>query len=109
VVAGGKQPYAIARQDGQPIALAGLWESFRWSDATVTCSFTPNTKMAVRHDRMPVILEQRDWPLWLGETNGDHAPLMRPAGDGLLHVWPVDRLVGSPRNNGPELLTAIVA
>jgi putative SOS response-associated peptidase YedK len=30
VVEGGKQPYAIARQDGQSIAFAGLWESFRW-------------------------------------------------------------------------------
>jgi putative SOS response-associated peptidase YedK len=29
-VEGGKQPYAIARQDGQPMAFAGLWESFRW-------------------------------------------------------------------------------
>jgi hypothetical protein len=27
----------------------------------------------------------------------------------LLRVWPVDRRVGSPRNNGPELLEAIAA
>jgi len=27
VVEGGKQPYAIARQDGQPIAFAGLWRA----------------------------------------------------------------------------------
>jgi putative SOS response-associated peptidase YedK len=26
LVEGGKQPYAIARQDGQPMAFAGLWE-----------------------------------------------------------------------------------
>ena len=26
---------------------------------------------------------------------------------GLLRTWPVDRRVGSPRNNGPELLEAI--
>ena len=50
VVEGGKQPYAIARQDGQPMAFAGLWESFRWADDTVTRSFTimtttPNVKM----------------------------------------------------------------
>jgi putative SOS response-associated peptidase YedK len=40
VVEGGKQPYAIGRQDGQPMAFAGLWESFRWPDQTVTRSFT---------------------------------------------------------------------
>src|SRR5215472_17609267 len=114
VVEDGKQPYAIARQDGQPPAFAGLWERFRWPDATVTRSFTiltttPNAEMAELHDRMPVILEQRDWLLWLGEVAGDHAAPMRPAADGLLRVWPVDRRVGSPRNNGPELLTAIAA
>jgi putative SOS response-associated peptidase YedK len=113
VVVGGKQPYAIARQDSQPMAFAGLWESFLWPDETVTRSFTimtttPNTEMAELHDRMPVILEQADWPVWLGELDGDHAALLRPAPDGLLRVWPVDRRVGSPRNNGPELLASIV-
>jgi putative SOS response-associated peptidase YedK len=58
----------------------------------------PNAKMAELHDRMPVILEQQDWPIWLGEVEGDHA-----AG------WPLDRRVGSPRNNGPELLESIAA
>jgi len=47
----------------------------------------PNAEMEELHDCMPVILEQRDWPLWLGEAEGDHAALMRPAGDGLLLVW----------------------
>ena len=114
VVEGGKQPYAIARQDGQPMAFAGLWESFRWSDETVIRTFTiktttPNAEMSELHDRMPVILDQQDWPTWLGEAEGDCAALLRPAPDGLLRLWPIDRRVGSPRNNGPELLEAIVA
>jgi putative SOS response-associated peptidase YedK len=29
VIAGDKQSYATARVDGQPMAFAGLWESFR--------------------------------------------------------------------------------
>jgi putative SOS response-associated peptidase YedK len=114
VVEGGKQPYAIARQDEQPMAFAGLWESFRWPDETVTRSFTimtttPNAEMSELHDRMPVILDQQDWPMWLGEAEGDGVALLRPAPDGLLRVWPVDRRVGSPRNNGPELLGTIAA
>jgi putative SOS response-associated peptidase YedK len=64
-IEGGKQPYAIAREDGQPMAFAGLWESFRWPDETVTRSFTiltttPNADMAAVHDHVPVILEQQD-------------------------------------------------
>jgi putative SOS response-associated peptidase YedK len=114
VVEGGKQPYASARQDEQPMAFAGLWESFRWPDETVTRSFTimtttPNAEMSELHDRMPVILDQQDWPTWLGEAEGDGVALLRPAPDGLLRVWPVDRRVGSPRNNGPELLGTIAA
>jgi len=34
-------------------------------------------------------------------------PLLRSAPDGLLHMWPVARRVGSPRNNEPELLEPI--
>jgi putative SOS response-associated peptidase YedK len=45
----------------------------------------------------------------LGEAEGDHAALLRSAPDGLLRVWPVDRRVGSPRNNGPEILEIIAA
>jgi putative SOS response-associated peptidase YedK len=91
VIEGGKQPYAIAREDSQPMAFAGLRESFRWPDETATRSFTiltttPNTEMAALHDRMPVILEQQDWPVWLGEAEGDHAVLLRPAAGGLLRV-----------------------
>jgi putative SOS response-associated peptidase YedK len=58
---------------------------------------------------MPVILEPRDWPVWLGEAEGEYAALLRSAPDGLLRVWPVDRRVGSPRNNGPELLERVAA
>jgi putative SOS response-associated peptidase YedK len=62
VVEGGKQPYAIARQDGQPMAFAGLWESFRWPDETVLRTFTimtttPNAEMSELHDRM----RRRSW------------------------------------------------
>ena len=70
---GGKQPYAIARQeDGQPMAFAGLSEGFNWPDGTVTRTYTivttkPNVEMDGLHDRMPLILEPSDWPTWLGE------------------------------------------
>jgi hypothetical protein len=58
----------------------------------------------------PVILDQEeDWPSWLGEAEGDCATLLRPAPTDYRRVWPVDRRVGSPRNNGPELLETIAA
>jgi putative SOS response-associated peptidase YedK len=109
VVEGGKQPYAIARHDGQPMAFAGLCEGFRWPDGNVTRSFTIITTNAGRdvvelHERMPVILEPADWAAWLGEAEGDPASLLHPSPTGTLRVWLVDRRVNSPQNNGPELL-----
>ena len=59
------------------------------------------------HDRMPVILEPSDWPAWLGEVDGDPATLLKPAGDDVMKVWPVSKMVSSPRNNGAELLQAV--
>jgi putative SOS response-associated peptidase YedK len=108
----GKQPYAIARVDGQPMAMAGLWEGWRAQDGETWRTFailttTANAKMQSLHDRMPVVLEPADWAVWLGEDAGDPIALMRPAGDDVLHLWPVSRAVNSVRNNSPDLLDRI--
>lgn len=62
-----KQPFAIAMKDGQPYALAGLWE--KWKDRKTggeLLTFTvitadPNTVVQPLHDRMPVIIPERDY------------------------------------------------
>lgn len=109
--AGPKEPYAVARRDGQPMAFAGLWEGWRAPDGEVLRTFTivtteANAVLAPIHARMPVVLEPADWPAWLGETSGDPAPLMRPAGEDVLRAWPVSTRVNNVRNDGPELLEA---
>lgn len=109
---GGKQPYAIARQDGAPLAFAGLWDGWRGLDGTVLRTFaiitTPaNAIMATLHDRMPAILEPEDWPAWLGEVEGDPVALLRPAADTVLRLWPISRAVNNVRNNGASLLDPI--
>jgi putative SOS response-associated peptidase YedK len=108
---GEKQPYAVARADGQPMAFAGLWEGWRGADGTVLRTFTivttnANTLLRPIHERMPVILEQQDWTTWLGETDGDAAALLRPSG-AELRVWRVATAVNSVRNDSAALLEAI--
>ena len=71
---GGKvrQPYAIVRADGRPIALAGLWAGWRDPDDRRGASArsrssppAPNDVMAAIHDRMPVIIPEAAWDRWL--------------------------------------------
>jgi putative SOS response-associated peptidase YedK len=103
-----KQAHAAARADGQPMALAGIWEGWRDADGKVMRSFailttTACPTLAYLHKRMAVVLEPRDWPLWLGETEGGVGALMRPS-DAAFRVWKVGPRVGNVRNNDASLL-----
>jgi putative SOS response-associated peptidase YedK len=60
--------------------------------ATITTD--ANELLAPIQDRMPVIIENGDWPVWLGEAEGDPVALLRPEG-------------GQRRNDGPELIQPI--
>lgn len=69
-----KQPWYITLQDGDPMGLAGLWESWRSpsGDALETfCILTTaaNSLMATIHDRMPVILPQTEYGIWLSRND----------------------------------------
>ena len=109
-----KQPFAIARADGRPLAFAGVWEGFRRPDGEITRTFAilttaANADIAALHERSPVVLEQADWPPWLGEADGDPAALLHGPPNGTLRFWPVGRAVNAPRNNGPELIEPLAA
>jgi putative SOS response-associated peptidase YedK len=107
-----KQPYAVARADGQPLCLAGLWDGWKNPDGQWQHSFTimttaANEAMAPIHDRMPVILDMKDVPLWLGEVEGDHAGLLKPYPASWLKMWKVSAAVGSVKNNDESLLEPV--
>ena len=107
-VDGVKQPWAIARADGAPLTFAGLWEGWRGTAGDVVRSFTiltttANVALSPLHERMPVVLEQADWPLWLGEVAGDTATLLRPSRADFT-TWRVSSAVNSVRNDGATLL-----
>jgi putative SOS response-associated peptidase YedK len=111
-----KQPYAIALKSGEPYALAGLWETWKPQEGPALETFTilttdPNELMQTIHNRMPVILDQRDYERWLdpdGRNSGDLArppiDLLRPYPAEKMQAWPVSQRVGNVRNNDPELL-----
>ena len=105
----GKTPFAVARLDGEPVAFGGVWETWKSPDSGLLQTFATITTIANRQlagiqDRMPVIIERHDWPLWLGEIDGDPASLLRPAPEGVLRLWQVRKAVGNVKNDGAELI-----
>ena len=40
-----------------------------------------------------MILERADWPVWLGEVEGDVPALLRPLPEGVLRMWPIDKKI----------------
>lgn len=109
-----KQPFHIHRQDGRPLAFAGLWSAWRkGDDALVSCTIlttAANEDVRALHDRMPVILESDAFEAWLDPFEHDAkavAGLLGPAPEGLLEAYPVAKAVGNARLDGPELVQRV--
>ena len=67
-----RQSFAIGMHDDGLMVMAGLWDEWtspmgeRIRSCTVITT-TSNGVIGEVHDRMPVILDEADWPKWLGE------------------------------------------
>ena len=107
---GAKQPYLIRLKD-RVFALAGLWEAWLGADGseietTAVLTTQPNRDMAPIHDRMPVILDPRDFERWLDCRPGTAEgvlDLLRPIEDGRLAITAVNPKLNDPRVEGPDL------
>ncbi|XVX21317.1 SOS response-associated peptidase [Actinomycetota bacterium] len=117
-----KQPFFTRRADGEPVAMAGLYEFWRDKeiadpqdpDAWLT-TFTIITTAAEPgldriHDRQPLILDREDWARWLdpGMTDPDEvAGLLAFSRPGRFEAYPISTAVNATRNNGPQLIEPI--
>ncbi len=108
---GPKQPYFIHPGGDGLIAFAGLWETWHGADGseidTATIVTTDaNGPLRPIHERMPVILDPRDFQTWLSpETTASEAEaLLRPAPDHLFALTPVSTRVNAVANDDPGLL-----
>lgn len=112
-----KHPYAIRMRDGQPFAIAGLWETWRpksadRNDAEIE-SFTiltiePNELVKDLHNRMPAILDPADYARWLDPLCNDVPTLMRvlrPPPSEQMVAYPVNPRMNRPEHEGPDCLT----
>ncbi|MDA1129101.1 MAG: SOS response-associated peptidase [Chloroflexi bacterium] len=105
-------PTYIYSRNGDPLAFAGLWETWKSPDGEVIQSCTiitteANSSIQPLHNRMPVILSDETQLLWLDPLTEDPKilqPLLVPAPSELLTFHQVSEAVNSVKNQGPECI-----
>jgi len=93
-----KMPYRIMRKDHKVFAMAGLWETYIHPngseiDTATIVTTDANGTVSVLHNRMPVILDEKDFATWLdAELNAPEkiVHLMVPASDELFMIEAFD-------------------
>ncbi len=105
----GKRPFYFHMRDGEPFAVAGLWETWEGDGGALeTCTLlttSANELLAGYHDRMPVIIRPEDYDLWLDAgVRGTELllPLLRPYPREGMHAYAVSPVVNSPSHDGPR-------
>jgi len=111
-----KQPYYIHRRDDKPFAFAGLWEAWSKGEEPVeSCTILTteaNDLMRPLHDRMPVILDVKDFDCWLDPAVQEPKklePLLAPYSGDDLTAYPISTCVNSPRNQRPQCIEPLAA
>jgi putative SOS response-associated peptidase YedK len=108
-----KQPFLIHTPADEPLAFAGLWAPWKdettgsWLLSASVVTTAANVTVSELHNRMPVILGQQAWRLWMEPDLRDEGlllSLLQPAPDELLELVQVSSLVNNANNEGPALL-----
>jgi putative SOS response-associated peptidase YedK len=103
----GKQPHYFTARDGSPaLTIAGLWDEWtnkETGEVLKSCTMIitePNNFVAKAHDRMPVLLTEKEFEAWLSGEAG--AELLKPAHDDFLQMSPVSKRINSSRTSDED-------
>ncbi len=108
-------PLRYILQDKQPFAFAGIWESWKKPDGSDLETYSiittsPNELAAKVHDRMPVILDEKDYAQWMDPSNENVdglKKLLTPYPAKEMDAYEVSRLVNSPKNDVADCLKPV--
>lgn len=109
-----EQPYFVSQKSGEPMAMAGLWESWKAADGSVlrtACVVTTsaNELIAPINDRMPVIIAPENWCDWLEGSQEKASDLIAPFPPAALQAWPVRRRLSWSGEKEKELIEPLPA
>ncbi len=105
----GKQPYFIYRADGQPVLMAGLYETNQHANISTFTILTMEAGGDLRklHDREPLVLSAEAGRQWVRQDLSpadvtDIAKTLLQSGSFAWHT--VSTRVNNPRNDMPDLI-----
>jgi putative SOS response-associated peptidase YedK len=105
------QPWFVRLKSGQPMAFAGLWESWMGpngeeQETAAIVTTQASASIAHIHDRMPVIVPPEAFDFWLDpNVDGETASaVIAPAPDAAIEAYEVSSAVNRTANDSPELL-----
>src|SRR3990172_2064564 len=110
-----KVPYRFVLKNRQPFAFAGLWDVWKTPEGDTLLSFTiittrANELMERIHDRMPVILNEKDEAKWLDPEFKDTdklSSLLQPYPSEQMVAYKVSTIVNSPKNDTPSCIEPV--
>jgi putative SOS response-associated peptidase YedK len=110
--AGRKRPFCVRPKERAPIAFAGLWETWigpsgEEMETAAIITTDANRELSTLHPRMPAIIPERAFDLWLDCGAFDSmtaTALLDPAPDGLLEAYEISTAVNRTANDGPALI-----
>lgn len=111
-----KQPFYITPKDNSVLAMAGLYEFWKDSEADewvisyTILTTTAEDDLGHLHDRMPLFVEPEGFDAWLDpapHATEELLELLIPAAPGRLDAFAVSTAVNNVRNNGPELIVPL--
>lgn len=105
---GKKMPYYFSLREESTFSLAGIWECKPIEFGTLntfsilTCE--ANRIVSEIHQRMPVILPQDSWELWLNKSSsmGEVKSCLKPFDAELMKYHPVSPMVNKITNDNPQ-------
>lgn len=110
----GKQPYYFVSDDGQELAMAGLWEHWEGEGQVLeSCTVLvgpPDPEVAPIHDRSPVLLADAAVRSWLDPaTPLEDLPILVASPHAPLRSWPVSKAVNRAGVEGADLIAPVPA
>ena len=90
-------------EDESPFFIGGMWDVWHAREPDALVTFTvlttfPNEVSGMVHDRMPVVVQAKDYQRWLDPQNEDVADIVVLAPSHGWIAYPVNRRINRSKN-----------